>query len=138
MLQAEEGAAGAAPSRSGTLLLHGGSVSSRSWSSAILPASLSGLSWFSADKRGADESGAVALSSDGRRTQQEDTHAGLPGEAAEQGGPVGAGDKKNGTSFQVRANAPPSPNATLEATQKQILSPSPTDATRFWWHLYGS
>jgi len=28
--------------------------------------------------------------------------------------------------------------ATLEATQGQILSQSPTDATRFWWHLYGS
>jgi len=27
---------------------------------------------------------------------------------------------------------------TLEATQGQILSQSPTDATRFWWHLYGS
>ena len=26
---------------------------------------------------------------------------------------------------------------TLEATQWQILSQSPTDATRFWWHLYG-
>ena len=27
---------------------------------------------------------------------------------------------------------------TREATQGQILSQSPTDATRFWWHLYGS
>jgi len=27
---------------------------------------------------------------------------------------------------------------TLEATQGQILSQSPTDATRFWWRLYGS
>ena len=27
--------------------------------------------------------------------------------------------------------------ATLEATQGQILSQSPTDASRFWWHLYG-
>jgi len=27
---------------------------------------------------------------------------------------------------------------TLEVTQGQILSQSPTDATRFWWHLYGS
>ena len=27
---------------------------------------------------------------------------------------------------------------TLEASQRQILSQSPTDATRFWWHLYGS
>ena len=27
---------------------------------------------------------------------------------------------------------------TLEATQGQILSQSPTHATRFWWHLYGS
>jgi len=26
-------------------------------------------------------------------------------------------------------------NATLEATQEQILSQSPTYATRFWWHL---
>ena len=25
--------------------------------------------------------------------------------------------------------------ATLEATEGQILSQSPTDATRFWWHL---
>ena len=82
--------------------LHGGVVSSRSWSSAILPASLSGLSWFSTDKRSADDSGAFA--------QQEDTPAGLPGEAAEQGGPVGGGDKKNGTSFQVRASDFPSPN----------------------------
>ena len=23
-------------------------------------------------------------------------------------------------------------------TWRQILSQSPTDATRFWWHLYGS
>ena len=30
--------------------------------------------------------------------------------------------------------APP----TLEVTQGQMLSQSPTDATRFWWHLYGS
>ena len=30
------------------------------------------------------------------------------------------------------------PKAALEATQGQILSQSPTDATRFWWHLYGS
>ena len=30
-----------------------------------------------------------------------------------------------------------SPLTTLEATQGQILSQSPTDATRFWWHLYG-
>jgi len=28
--------------------------------------------------------------------------------------------------------------STLEATQGQILSQSPTDASRFWWHLYGS
>jgi len=28
--------------------------------------------------------------------------------------------------------------STLEATQGQILSQSPADATRFWWHLYGS
>ena len=28
--------------------------------------------------------------------------------------------------------------AALEATQRQILIQSPTDATRFWWHLYGS
>jgi len=27
---------------------------------------------------------------------------------------------------------------TLEATQGKISSQSPTDATRFWWHLYGS
>jgi len=27
---------------------------------------------------------------------------------------------------------------TLQATQEQILSQYPTDATRFWWHLYGS
>ena len=27
--------------------------------------------------------------------------------------------------------------AALEATQGQILNQSPTDATRFWWHLYG-
>ena len=37
---------------------------------------------------------------------------------------------------------PPLPHSdwrpTLEATQGQILSQSPTDATRFWWHLYGS
>ena len=28
--------------------------------------------------------------------------------------------------------------STLEATQWQILSQYPTDATRFWWNLYGS
>jgi len=28
--------------------------------------------------------------------------------------------------------------STLETTQGQILSQSPTYATRFWWHLYGS
>ena len=33
---------------------------------------------------------------------------------------------------------PSLPFATLEATQGQILSQSLTDATRFWWHLYGS
>ena len=26
----------------------------------------------------------------------------------------------------------------LEATQGQILRQSPTDATRFWWHVCGS
>ena len=26
----------------------------------------------------------------------------------------------------------------LETTQGQIVSQSPTDATRIWWHLYGS
>ena len=26
--------------------------------------------------------------------------------------------------------------ATLDATHGKILSQSPTDATRFWWHLY--
>ena len=30
------------------------------------------------------------------------------------------------------------PAPTLEATQGQILSQAATDATRFWWHLYGS
>jgi len=31
-----------------------------------------------------------------------------------------------------------SPGATtLEVTQWQILSQSPADATRFWWHVYG-
>ena len=29
-------------------------------------------------------------------------------------------------------------HSTLEVTQGQIFSPSPTDATRFCWHLYGS
>ena len=29
-------------------------------------------------------------------------------------------------------------HTTLEATHGQILSQFPTDATRFWWHLYGS
>ena len=29
-------------------------------------------------------------------------------------------------------------NPTLEATQGQILSSSPTDAARFWWGLYRS
>ena len=28
--------------------------------------------------------------------------------------------------------------STLEATQGQILSQFPTDATQLWWHLYGS
>ena len=36
------------------------------------------------------------------------------------------------------ADAPPELGAALEATQGKILSQSPTDATRFWWHLYGS
>jgi hypothetical protein len=27
--------------------------------------------------------------------------------------------------------------AWLEVTQRQISSQSPSDATRFWWHLYG-
>jgi len=30
------------------------------------------------------------------------------------------------------------PGATLEATQGQMLSQSPTDANPFWWHVYGS
>ena len=29
------------------------------------------------------------------------------------------------------------PGTTLETTQGQIVSQSFTDATRFWWHLYG-
>ena len=29
----------------------------------------------------------------------------------------------------------PGSRATLEATQGQILSQSPTDATRFWWRV---
>ena len=49
-------------------------------------------------------------------------------------------------SFQTipRASVSPAPHVsarpqtTLEETQGQILSQSPTDATRFWWHLYGS
>jgi len=28
--------------------------------------------------------------------------------------------------------------STLEVTQGQILSEPPTDATRFWWHFFGS
>jgi hypothetical protein len=28
--------------------------------------------------------------------------------------------------------------ALFKATQGQVLSQSPTDATRFWWYLYGS
>ena len=28
--------------------------------------------------------------------------------------------------------------ATLEATKGQIVSQSATDATRFWWRVYGS
>ena len=31
---------------------------------------------------------------------------------------------------------PPNPHATLEATQGQTLSQSPTDATRFWWGVW--
>jgi len=31
-----------------------------------------------------------------------------------------------------------SATSTLDATQGQILSQSPTDASGFWWHLYGS
>ena len=47
-------------------------------------------------------------------------------------------------SFQAKVLLPlpypttPIPYPTLEATQGQILSQSPIDATRFWWHLYGS
>jgi len=39
---------------------------------------------------------------------------------------------------QVRLTRPSRVAPTLEVTQGQILSQSPTDATRFWWHLYGS
>jgi len=41
------------------------------------------------------------------------------------------------TEMQVPAPLGPA-HPTLEATQGQILSQSPTDATRFWWHLYGA
>jgi hypothetical protein len=33
---------------------------------------------------------------------------------------------------------PVTSEATQEVTQGQIFSQSPTDATRLWWHLYGS
>jgi len=39
---------------------------------------------------------------------------------------------------KVLPRTPFSDGATLEATQGQILSQSPTDATRLWWHVYGS
>ena len=39
----------------------------------------------------------------------------------------------------VRVNKRPEKHgSTLEVTSGQISSQSPTDATRFWWHLYGS
>ena len=38
----------------------------------------------------------------------------------------------------IRAHQFAEPKSTLETTQGQILSQAPTDATRFWWHLYGS
>ena len=45
-----------------------------------------------------------------------------------------------GKFVQARHSRAPSysEESTLEVTQGQILSQSLTDATRFWWHLYGS
>ena len=40
--------------------------------------------------------------------------------------------------LEALAADPVTPQATLEATQEQMVSQSPTDTTRFWWHLYGS
>ena len=40
--------------------------------------------------------------------------------------------------LDVQENYPLQARPPLEATQGQTLSQSPTDATRFWWHLYGS
>ena len=57
------------------------------------------------------------------------------------------GNKKDGVGVAARAvvtleACEVNPNlrilATLEVTQGQILSQSPTDATRFWWQSYGS
>jgi len=41
--------------------------------------------------------------------------------------PRAADDQRPGANFALCA--------TLESTQGQILSQSPTDATRSWWHL---
>jgi len=52
---------------------------------------------------------------------------------------VGKGQEPNEEFFGGGGNSRASLRtlSTLEATQGQILSQSPTDATRFWWHLYG-
>jgi len=47
-------------------------------------------------------------------------------------------DEPNAPPFIASFFQVPGPYTTLSATQWQIISQSPTDATRFWWHLYGS
>ena len=43
-----------------------------------------------------------------------------------------------GASASRTCKRPCTRRSTLEVSHGQILSQSPTDATRFWWHLYGS
>jgi len=72
---------------------------------------------------GTAEQGAVRHGGDGWRGLQ---HRPPRGREARQlhDGSAAAAARRTGT--------------TLEATQGKILSQSPSDATRIWWHLYGS
>ena len=47
-----------------------------------------------------------------------------------------SGDKLDKTILLL--TVPAAVNFLVDPTQGQIKSQSPTDATRFWWHLYGS
>jgi len=58
-------------------------------------------------------------------------------DSADETGDVTTVDKTRRTLAGIWRNKVGEP-VSLEATQGQILTQSPTDATRFWWHLYGS